>query len=452
MLRLSLTDRRVTAEGRPLALSPAFFQLYCLLAYERASGRDRFVTVRDVRRLSRWGRATPDSIGKSIHRHVRRAQRAGWDLIESPPRAATKLFRLKDAHVVFDTPLSAVESFLGLDLAVTTPSYPWPGGRSPAVDRMFRFLWAMVRARMELERGDLVRARSMIEEAERVEGQRPRDRILLLLLTSSILEHEGRFDEALAKAQDALAMCRAHGGDYLTLARACIRVGFLGAMLRQPHRYGEARDLYLEAQRLIEGSQHLIELSQIATGLGHLARRAHDLDDALAYFIRALEYAAAEAWGWGIQAGLFNLGLVQAERGDSLQDQRARQAAYLEARAWLERAVEFVDRTGIGRYSSEGLSVMAHVLLRLGRGRAAVVWARAALDRARAVQNRKSRAVALETLGEALCAIGDRAEGIRALREAYSEYGAMGFEPDARRVLHLIAEARSRRRGGKPRP
>ncbi|MDR7543398.1 MAG: tetratricopeptide repeat protein [Armatimonadota bacterium] len=444
MLRLSLTDRQVTADGRPLALSPAFFQLYCLLAYERACGRERFVTVRDVRRLSRWGRATPDSIGKSVHRHVRRAQRAGWDLIESPPRAATKLFRLKDAHVVFDAPLSAVESFLGLDLAVTTPSSSWPGGRSPAVDRMFRYPWAMVRARMELEPCDFAAARSLIGDAERVEGRPPRDRILLLLLTSSLLEQEGRFHEALAKAHDALSMCRAHGVDHLTHARACIRVGFLGAMLRQPHRYGEARDRYLEALRLLEGSQHLAELSQIATGLGHLARRAGDLDGALAYFVRALEYATAEAWGWGIQAGLFNLGLVQAERGDSLQDQRACRAAYLEARTWLERAVEFVGRTGIGRYSSEGLSVLAHVLLRLGQGRSAVAWARAALDRARAVRNRKSQAAALETVGEALCAIGARAEGIRALQDAYSEYGAMGFEPDARRVERLIAEARGR--------
>lgn len=445
MIRLSLTDRQVTVDGRPLVLSPAFFQLYCLLAYERACGRDRFVTVRDVRRLSRWGRATPDSIGKSIHRHVRQARRTGWDLIESPPREATKLFRLKDARVAFDAPLSAVESFLGLDLAVTSPSSPWPGGRSPAVDRMFRFSWAMVRARMELERGDFATARSMIGEAERVEERSPRDLILLLLLTSSLLEHEGRFDEALAKAQEALSMCRAHGVDHLTHARACIRVGFLGAMLRQPHRYGEARERYLEAQRLLEGSQHLAELSQIATGLGHLARRAQDLDGALAYFVRALQYAMAEAWGWGIQAGLFNLGLVQAERGDSLRDPRARQAAYLEARAWLERAVEFTDRTGIGRYSSEGLSVLAHVLLRLGQGRSAVDWATAALDRARAVKNRKSQAVALETLGEALCAVGLRAEGIRALREAHCAYGAMGFEPDARRVEHLIAEARGRR-------
>jgi len=452
VLRLSLTDRRVTADGRPLVLSPAFFQLYCLLAYERACGRDRFVTVRDVRRLSRWGRATLDSIGKHIHRHVRQARRAGWDLIESPPREATKLFRLKETDVAFDVPLSAVGSFLGLDLAVWGASSPWPGGHSPATDRMVRFSWAMVRARMELERGEFAAARSMIEEAGRVEGLRPRDRVVLLLLHSSLLEHEGRFDEAMAEAQGALSLCRAQGVDYLTQARACIRVGFLAAMLRQPRQYHEARDRYLEAQRLLEGSQHLVELSQIATGLGHLARRTQDLDEALAYFVRALEYATAEAWGWGVQAGLFNLGLVWAERGDALRDQRARRAAYLEARAWLERAVEFTDRTGIGRYSSEGLSVLAHVLLRLGQGRAAVDWAKAALHRARAVQNRKSRAVALETLGEALCAVGARGEGIRALQEAHSEYEAMGFEPDARRVQRLMAQAGGRRAGLESRP
>jgi hypothetical protein len=95
MIRISITDRLVLVGERELRLTPKFFRLYCLLAYQRAAGRDCFVTCRGIHRLQGWGRASVASIGKEIHRHIRQMLKAGWDLVESPPRGTTKAFRLR---------------------------------------------------------------------------------------------------------------------------------------------------------------------------------------------------------------------------------------------------------------------------------------------------------------------------------------------------------------------
>lgn len=441
MVRVFVSDRRVEVDGQPLRLSPQQFQLYCLLAYERASGRDRFLSVRDIRRLPLWGRASLSSVGKSVHRHVGRMRRAGLSLIESPPRATTELFRLRAASedVSFNVPLPEVRGYLGLDLAV-------PECRREAAEQAFAFSWAMVRARLELEKGNFRRVRAALEQAGRLSPQQPRDQIEALLAWSRLLEQEGQPQEALRRAQQALALSMRQAVDYLTQARLHIRLGFLGTMLRQPHLYQQAKAHYAQAHRLLEGSRHPEELAQIATGLGHLARREHDLDTALSHFLAALDLATSEGWTWGIQAGLFNLGLVQAERGDASRDRRARREAYRQARLWLERAVEFTETTGVGRYSSEALGVLSHVLLQEGKASAAADYARLALARAWSTGNKKSQAVAHEALGQVLLAMGKGRDANDTLKASHAIYCRLGFEPDARRVARLI-EAPGRQAG-----
>jgi tetratricopeptide (TPR) repeat protein len=435
MFRVSIADREAAVDGRAIRLSPQFFQLYCFLAYERACGRDHFLTVGAIHLLPAWRRARLESIGKSIHRHNATRGRVGQALIESPPRASTKLFRLRvpPADISFDAALAEVRDFLGLDLLQSA-------GSPEAVAQGFRFAWAVIRARLDLERGNLVRARAALEEAEKLPRLNQREQVQTLLLRSTLLEQGGQPLAALAAAAQAFAITQ-EGMDYLTQARARIRLGFLGSMLRQPERYPQAKRHYLQAHRLLNGSRHFIELAQIATGLGHLARREGDLDTAVSYFVKSLEYAAAEGWAWGIQAGLFNLGLVHAERADVLGESARQRAAYRHAQFWLERAIEFTETTGVGRYSSEALGVLSHVLLQQGQGAAAVRWARLALERARTAENKKSEAVALEALGQALLATGSE-DALKVLAQACGAYRQLGFEPDAQRVAQLAARRR----------
>lgn len=395
MIAIFLRDRQVVADGRPLRLGPQFFHLFCLLAYARARGSDRFLCVRNIHRLPRWSKASLNSIGKIIHRLVAEMRREGLDLIESPPRASTMLFRLRVASgdISFDVSFPEVRRYLGLDLAAADCS-------KRGVENAPTLFQALVRARLELEKGNFQGVRAALREAGRAPALQPKHRIDLLLW-SSVLEHEEQPQEALRRARRALGVSARHAVDYLAQARVHIRLGFLGSVLRQPGLYRQAKGHYLQAHELLEGSRHPVELGQIATGLGHLARRENDLESALSYFLAALEYAATEGWAWGIQAGLFNLGLVQAERGDAIRDVPAKRAAYQQAQRWLERAIEFTEITGVGRYSSEAPGVLSHVLRQQSRGSAAVHWARVALTRAWNSGNRKSQAVAHEAQGPA---------------------------------------------------
>lgn len=432
MVRVSIKDQRAEVARRRLPLSPHFFQLYCLLAYYRGTGNDRFLTVRDIQRLPRWHRAAPDSIGKSIHRHVAQMRRAGWHLIESPPRGGTKLFRLKKGAgpISFDLPLTDVRACLGLDLIIRDRS-------RREVERVLRSSSALVRARLDMEAGDFQRAKIVLDEAEQVPDRGPKERIDSLLLRSRLFEHEGRLQDAVTCAEEALAIGRRHGVDYLTRARTDIRLGFLYVILRRSEQYPQARAHYLEAFRLLEGHWHFTELSQVAGGLGHLARREADYDTAHAHFLRALEYAVADAWGWGIQAAYFNLGLAQAERGDMLRDPDAARLAFLDAARWLELAYEFVRRTGM-KHTSEGQAVLSHVYLKLGRANEALTWAKRALEAARIAGNKKAEAVALTALGECQQAVGAHEEARASLIAAHSLYLEIGIDAEAKHVAELI--------------
>lgn len=434
MVRIAVKDQRVEVDGRSLALSPRFFQLYCLLGYRRASGHDGFLYVRDIHRLPLWSGASLDSVGKSIHRHVGQMRRVGVDLIESPPRGTTKLFRLKGAAdaVYFDVPLPEIRAYLGLDLLIREDS-------KRGVDGVLRFSWALARARLKMESGHVQAAKAALDEAARVPDRPPRDRIDLLLLRSRILEHEGNLQDAVTCAEEAFEL--GHVVDYLTQARMHIRLGFLGVIRRRPERYPQARAHYLEAFRLLEGHRHFTELSQVATGLGHLSRRGGDYDTAHAHFMRALEYATADGWAWGIQAAYFNLGLVQAERGDMLRDSGAARAAFVEAARWLELADEFVQRTGM-KYTSEGQAVLAHVYLKLGSAETALVWAKLALDQARAAGHRKAEALTLAVLGECQRAVGAADQALANFGAARAIYLEIGIDGEAERLAEMMAQPR----------
>ena len=111
---------------------------------------------------------------------------------------------------------------------------------------------------------------------------------------------------------------------------------------------------------------------------------------------------------------------------------------------WLQRAIEFTNSTGVGRYSSEALGVLSHVLLQLGKGAAAIRWARTALERARSTGNKKSEAVALEALGRALKKMGMNQDARSVLETSCATYRELGLEPDAERIAVLVAATKSK--------
>lgn len=424
-LHLSLRDRSIRLGDRSLRLSAQFFDLCCLLAYERLRGTRSFVTSRDIHRLPRWRQTTPTSIGKEIHRHVKAMKATGIELIESPARGATKLFRLKvpASEVSFDVPLPEVRTYLGLDLVVDVSS--------DAIEEVVRFSTALAFAEAALERGHLSEVQRALEEAGSVGPRIVRERVQLMLLRARFLERQGKYREALGDAEEASQLCVRSGTDYLTAAQAHIIVGW---MARSNRDYSKTKAHYAEAHKVLESSRHFRELGQIARGLGHLARVEGDLVAARCHFLASLEYAYADGRAWDIQATLFNLGLVETERGDAIRDRGTREAVYLGAQRWVERCIEFTEKTGVGRDSGEAEALLSRVLLGLRRPKGAVSWATRALEIARGANNKKSEAAALACLGQALAASGSKADATPKLLAASAIYRELGYESEAQRL------------------
>jgi tetratricopeptide (TPR) repeat protein len=434
MLSLSLADRVIRFGHSRLELTERLFELYCFLGYRRSQGLTGYASCSEIRRLPAWAATRPESIGKDIYRHVGVMRRRGCCLIESPPRAATKLFRLVDVPLVFDRPLPEVRGFLGLDLSL--PQDP------REIKREMEFGMALATAGSAFERGWLGEARAALETAQRLVPVDVRKQVHLLIQWSRLLEREGDYAGALEHTRRAVQLANDAAADYLTLTRALIASGRLTWLSRRTELYDEGLRCYARAQRLLEGSRHFMELSQIATGFGHLARRRQRWRDAIAHFLVGFEYAATDTWAWGIEASLFNLGVTYAEWADRIRRPAEQKTAYEQARAWLEICERFSKATGVGSDATEGQAALAHVLVKLGNGDAALQAARRALEGARRVGNRRSEAVALTCLGQSLAAVGDNTAALAVLREAQTIYAEIAFAADVERVERMIHNIR----------
>jgi len=111
----------------------------------------------------------------------------------------------------------------------------------------------------------------------------------------------------------------------------------------------------------------------------------------------------------------------------------------------------------VGRDSTEAVSILAEVLLKLGQPDAALHWATVALQRARAAGNRKSEALALECLGRSCRALGRHEAAQAYLRDARTIYAELGRNEDALRIqkaprrLDTEVRGKARLRMGSPR-
>ncbi|MDR7532933.1 MAG: hypothetical protein QN183_07235 [Armatimonadota bacterium] len=361
-MRIALADRQIYVEGRRLHVSPKFFQLYCRLALERAQGRLEFLALREIHRLPAWSRGSLASVGKEVSRHARRMRAAGWDLLESPPRKATHLVRLQPrvVQVEFDRPLAEVRAWLGLDLRAA-------GGDPHQAERAFELAAALAAARAALERGALHQARAALARAEQAGPDDVRDRVLVALWWSRLLDREGHDAEALARASEAEALCAASGVDHLTCARVQIWIGHLGWRSGRANLLAAARAHYRCAQDLLGAAPHFAELAEIAIGLGHVARLERDWPSATAYLRGALRYATADGWAWGIQAAAYYLGLVCAEHAEHVEDPGSRSRLYREARDWAERCIRLAGEAGVDAATAEAESLLADLRAKLGQ-------------------------------------------------------------------------------------
>ena len=251
--------------------------------------------------------------------------------------------------------------------------------------------------------GARARCEQALEYARRA-GNRRGEGHLLITMGNSEGEY-GRFEEARARYETALAISREVGDEALcSLAYGCLSNVFAcqGMLLEAMETNGEAYEIV----RRLGARPHEVHL---LCQLGQQNHEAGDLEQARAYLERAL--AIERDLGYLSVSGFiqFNLGLVLCDLGDPPAAKRCFEDAL--------RAYERMgDRRGVA-VAREGLGVHAD---RTGHPARAVTLFEQALLVHRDIGNESGVAIVLSRMADAYRRLGDldRAEGLLAEAEA----------------------------------
>lgn len=205
------------------------------------------------------------------------------------------------------------------------------------------------------ERGNLIRARLMIDEAlEQAEKRGTRRALGSVYWNASLLaEESGRVAEALSLAERALALY-AEGEDQRSLAR--VRTAYAWLLLRQdPPAAAKAEELLSAARELLSDAGSEIDLAYCDTELARARLAQGDPQRAVELAERSLQELGANQ---RLEAARARLVLGQARF--VLGDQDSALFAYL-------RASEDLANIGASRQAAAAWRELAEVFSQLGR-------------------------------------------------------------------------------------
>ncbi len=229
----------------------------------------------------------------------------------------------------------------------------------------------------------------------------------------------------------ALAVLERHD-DVMWVARA------LTALSSAAKYRGDARTARAQLERALAeqqryGDRH--ELASTLNNLGSLTADQHDLDAAEMYYRLSLDAKRDLGDDRSLALTMANLADVHTQRG-----------RLAEARDLLGDAMSLVEPLG-DEFLVAFLTInLGENLLRDGDHAGAVTPFRQALDYAVQAAAGRFHALAACGLGQALCALGDTAKGLRLLRESRGVAQRMGDEIVLAQVQAALAEAASERR------
>jgi tetratricopeptide (TPR) repeat protein/transcriptional regulator with XRE-family HTH domain len=233
----------------------------------------------------------------------------------------------------------------------------------------------------------------------------------------------GRHDEAMAHHRQALALCHA-GGDRDGDAGA---LNNLGNLLERLGRYGDAMDHYRRALVLVRDLDQPRGEATLLTNLGVVHTRLGDYDQALRHGDQALAVFREVGDIGGAARTLGNLGEAHHLAG------RHREALRL-----YDEALTLAREIGACGIEIEVLNHAAAAYLALDAVDLAMEHHRAALAESVATGDRYEQAKALEGLGHARQAAGERDLAATSWRESLRVYRQLGLR-EADRVETLLS-------------
>lgn len=291
-------------------------------------------------------------------------------------------------------------------------------------------------------------------------------RVALLVDIADALGGVSRFDESLAKLEEAHA-CAAESGDMMGQARAlggqgciyaatgrlqeaerklmeslemmreldnsagvAIALNNLGSVMNATGRLEDARRLFEESLELRRASE---DESGVGTCLNNLGTITHLLGDyaaSISYYEQSLEIVRRDRNLRGISIVLSNLGGVKQAAGD-LDG----------ALKLLEESLQTRRRLGDRHGMVITLAHLGNTLRGLGDAEAAEEAYREGLELGRETGNRRGTSMCLLGYSDIAIEKGDFLSASRLALESASEANAVGAALEMRRALHRIARA-----------
>jgi hypothetical protein len=435
-LMIRVHQRLVTAsDGFRYPLTNRFFFLYLLLAWQRRMPHapdDGFVWCDLIRRLPYWEKNSLQSIGKQIRRHVLQMEQQGRNVIECRERIKGPFrLALPPSAIRFDVAQGEVRHLLDKTFSLGP-------GRPENAAALYGFVQMMCQGNDAFDAGELDVALGLYEKALGL-AQTPEQEVTALQRLGRTLERQAQYLRARELYLRAVRLQRQHPElDDSTMARTYL---FLGWLEYRQENYARTRDHYHRALNLARGRHDDWLLGNIFNGLGLLAKREEDFQEALTLLRAALDYWCRANYAYGIQAAYANIGMVYKRWGDHLRDHHLKDQAHIQYRAaieWLYRHMDFAASARLGRDRSLPQAVLADVHLELGETDRAWAMAHAARETAERAGNQLDLADAILMVGNLHVTAGEMEQGRRLLEEAMARLQQVGQIERAKKIAHHL--------------
>jgi tetratricopeptide (TPR) repeat protein len=163
----------------------------------------------------------------------------------------------------------------------------------------------------------------------------------------------------------------------------------------------EAESLYRQALVTAQQLGLLREIGEVYNGLGEIARKRDQREQALRHYLEALDAWMLADYFWGFQAVYVNLGALYRSWGDHFAARGNKTEArrkYRLAVEWTTRCTKLCREFGLGDDMAEDHAQLASLYRKLGRPDLALTHGNKAQEMALRSGNRKSLLGAVRTL------------------------------------------------------
>jgi len=297
-----------------------------------------------------------------------------------------------------------------------SPSTRIPGFQH--VEAAFKFSEHYWRGVNDFHVGKLSESLNALREAAAI-ASTPHHRLAASFYIERILERHGEMEEAEDIRRKTRVDLEA-AGRYQAWAKS--RDLVLAAWREyRDDRVDSAEALYRKALEPAQRQGLFEVLGEIHNGLGEIAKRRGQYQEALRHYLEALDVWLVADYFYGFQAVYFNIGVLYRLWGDELRQGRHPRAArlkYESAAQWTERCSQLCRGMDLGFDTSEAEAQLASLYLKLGRFGKALTIALSAKQIAFRARNQRSILASMRVLAAAYLVRNEPEEAITAVRES----------------------------------